>query len=180
MIFWLFLAALIALAFNNSWWWIIVTLAALIKVSRWWIYNSSPWRKIHYPAMRIYAGAAGIESSTAEKSGRIFDVRNALITLVNIQRPNWKEEKSIQFVDRELENARYFKNEKLVRDTIRKRNTKISNSELDESMNIINEGIDFNDNSWLVRGVISGLIEDQFSKDDRGEYLVECITGTAK
>lgn len=179
MITWLLIAGATALAFVNSWWLIAVAILSLYKGFRWWFYRSRPWRRVHYPAMRAYAAVAGIEAAVAENEGRDFDVRNALILLLGKIRPDWDQERSSSLVDREIERARSLQDEPLIRKAIRK-NMTASDGEIEILMNKIVKSIDPNDSSWIVRTVIAGLIEDRFSEEDRGEYLMECISGNAK
>lgn len=180
MIYWLLLVVTLILAYGNSWWWIAVAILALFKGFKWWFYRSRPWRRIHYPAMRAYSAAAGTETAAAENEGRNFNVKNALITLLGLLKPNWDEEQKTLFVNREMERARTYSDEPLIREAFRKSNTKANDRELNELMNTLSNSININDNGWMVRTVIAGLVEDQFGIDDRGEYLRECVSGNAK
>lgn len=44
---------------------------------RYWKWNASGWRKVHYRAMLAYAGIAARERSAAGQAGKEFDVRYA-------------------------------------------------------------------------------------------------------
>ena len=44
---------------------------------RYWQWNASGWRKVHYRAMLAYAGIAARERSAAGQAGKEFDVRYA-------------------------------------------------------------------------------------------------------
>ena len=180
MIAWLWLVGFIYLAWNNSWWWIAVVIVALYKGFQWWFYKSRPWRRIHYPVMRAYASAAGTESAAAQSEGREFEVKNALTILLKLVKPDWSEEDTSRFVDIEIERARSYSDEPLIKEALRRSNKKISDEELQDLMDNIKDSINDKDKSWAVRTVIAGLIENQFSEEDRGEYLKECIAGNAK
>jgi hypothetical protein len=130
--------------------------------------------------MRHYAAAAGAETAEAEKSGTEFNVRNALINLLCMLQPDWNRETAEIFVDTAIEKCENYSDETLIRETFKKRNKNITENELNEVMDTLANVINCTDISWLVRIVIAEIIESQFSIEDRGEYLVECIEGQAK
>lgn len=63
---WIFLFGFILLViFHNLWWLVAVFLVMVLKISGLYFYYGRPWRRIHYPYMRVYAGMAGSEAGLA-------------------------------------------------------------------------------------------------------------------
>lgn len=64
---------------NGFFSWLLYGLA-LITLSyimmQYYKYNSSPWRKVHFPSMIIYAGLAGDEAGQAKREERPFNHYN--------------------------------------------------------------------------------------------------------
>ena len=51
----------------------LAMLSVLYIITQYRKYNSSPWRKVHFPGMMIYAGLAGDESGLAQREDRPFN-----------------------------------------------------------------------------------------------------------
>jgi len=180
MFTWLLFIASIALTYTSKWWWCAVVTLGAIKAFQWHYYRGRPWRRIHYPAMRAYASAAGSETADANNNDREFDIKNALIRLLGLMKPEWEQAQVEQFIDREIERATTYSDETLIRDAFRRSNSKANEDDLNQLMESLKQSLNVNDNGWLVRAVIAGLIENEYSTEDRGEYLMECVTGRAK
>ncbi len=54
----------------------LALLNVLYMIAQYYKYNSSPWRKVHFHGMIIYAGLAGDESGQAQREGRPFNHYN--------------------------------------------------------------------------------------------------------
>lgn len=181
MITWALIVISIFLSLVHSWWWLIaVFLFSAFKAYKWYFYQSRPWRKIHYPAYRYYAAAAALESAEADDAGREFQVRNALIKLLEMVQPNWDKEKITLFVDTSISKCKSFVDKDLIHESFKKKYENITDADIDKFMSSINEERLLEDNSWIVRIAVAEMIEQQFSIEDRGEYLVESLLGNAK
>jgi len=180
MITWLLLLVSITLAYISKWWWLAVVVLGAFKAFQWHYYRGRPWRRIHYPAMRAYAIASGGESADADNNAREFDIKNALIRLLGLLRPEWKQTTVNQFIVREITRAKSYSDEPLIRDAFRKSNSNASENDLNQLMEPLKQSLNVNGNGWLIRVIIAGLIEAEYSTEERGEYLMECITGRAK
>ncbi len=62
---------------------VLLTFVTCYMLYQIWKYNGSPWRRIHFRAMLLYAHAAGIESYLAEREKRSFQTGNACQSLAN-------------------------------------------------------------------------------------------------
>ncbi len=160
--------------------WFLIGLAAfgLWKLNRWYFYSSRPWRKAHYPMMRAYAGAAGIEASKAQAEGRDFDIRLALHELLRAVNP----ELSIghkELIEREFQRSRDFYDEPLIRGYLVDKKG-ADPEKIDDLLGAFREHMQTPNKGLIVRLVIASVIEEQFSSRDRGEYLFEVFSGRAK
>lgn len=55
----------------------LFTFICIFTCYRYYQWNSTPWRKVHGRAMLLYAKHASIESSTANRENRSFEIENA-------------------------------------------------------------------------------------------------------
>jgi len=93
MVSWIILLLLIVLTVVNPWWLIAVVVLMCLIVGQWYSYKSLPWRCTHYPMLRKYSAIAGQEATVAEHSGKNFDIRYALVRLVQTVTQSWSGEK---------------------------------------------------------------------------------------
>jgi len=166
--------------FYSYWFLIVVAILGLWKTLQFWFYKSRPWRRIHYPAMRLYSSIAGYEAGEAENENRMFNFKNALSNFIRALRPDWESDNIESFIDTEFERSKNFEDRKLIKKHILTKKRKISESQIDNNFDEFLSKIDPLDRAWMVRMIIAGIIEDQYGQDDRGEYLYEVIVGNAK
>ncbi|MBC7341792.1 MAG: hypothetical protein H5U02_05000 [Clostridia bacterium] len=180
MLGWMALVVFILLAvYNSPWWWMAVAPAVLWKAHLWYFYKGRPWRRVHYPAMRAYARACGAETFRAEREGRDFDVRSALVELLRLVRPAWDPGSIDLFIEREFDRCANFTDRGLIEEYIRKRARRVDQGELDAIMRKIASVFDSRKSWLMVRMVVAGLVEEQYGEAHRAEYLVEVLTGNA-
>ena len=176
---WLFLVIFAALSFFYSWWFLFgVGVVALWKLNRWYFYSSRPWKKVHYPMMRAYAGACGLETARAEREERSFNVKAALQELLRSVNPKLGIGHN-ELIERELERCQTFYDEPLIRRHL----TESKGIPADKTapfIEAVRKTMSPSDNGLIVRMVIASVIEEQFSPQDRGEYLFEVFSGSAK
>ena len=180
MFFWIILIGLVALAINNPWWWIGVILTAIWIFIQWWFYKGRPWRKVHYPMMRAYAHAAGLENAMAHNEGRVFNIKNALRGLLNMAKPDWTSDDIEALIEQEFNNCETFKDKTLIRDYAKKKHKNLSDDKLNEILTTLKNHYNINNKSMMIHLIIAALIEQQYSQADRGEYLYEVSTGIAR
>lgn len=150
MITWSLIVISSTLAFAHSWWWLsVVILLSLFKLRNWYYHKSKPWRRIHFPAMLLYATAAGTESADAQTNNREFEIRNALINLVLLIQKQWSQQTAEVFVGKTMRKSEVYYDEDLIRATFKKRNNELTDGNLDEIMNTLNTSLIRTDNSWL-------------------------------
>ncbi len=181
MIVWGLLIIFVFISVFYSYWFLIaVALLGLWKASQFWFYKSRPWRRIHYPAMRLYSNVSGHEAGKAESENRKFDFKNALSNFTRALRPDWESDNIESFIDREIERSKKFEDRKLIKKHVLTKKKNTSESQIDNALDEFSSIIDPLDRTWMVRMIIAGIIEDQYGQDDRGEYLYEVMVGKAK
>ena len=178
MIGWILLALFAVLSYTYSWWFIFgVAVLALWKLNRWYYYFSRPWKKVHFPMMRAYAAASGLESGQAEREGREFDFNAALLNLLEMVNPkvSFSHEALIK---REFARCQDFYDESLIQEYLTKAKG-INPNQAQPILKKIKESMKTSDKGLMVRMVIASIIEEQFSLQDRGEYMFQVTSGKA-
>ena len=178
MIGWILLVSFAALAYAYWWWFLAGTvILALWKVSRWYYYSSRPWKKVHFPMMRAYAGASGLEAGRAESEGRDFDLNAALLDLLRMVNPKAGVSHEM-LIQREFERCNNFYDEPLVQQFLTEKKC-VNPDQANLLLGKIRESMNTSDKGLMVRMVIASIIEEQFSPQDRGEYLFQVFSGNA-
>lgn len=218
---WILLIAFVLLTYYYSTWFIVgVCALAIWKLNRWYTWSSRPWRKVHFPMMRAYATASGLEAGHAEKEGRDFDIEAALRNLLVVANPKISLshddlikqvfDRCRTFYDRPLIEAHYIqrgfldrgldKDQVIDEDEVERSSKLLMLAEAvnvqtldvveksvkpkivrmyhwDTALNEIEQSLKSPSNSVLIRMVIAEVVEEQFSSQDRGEYMFEVFCG---
>lgn len=181
MISWGLLIIFIFVSISYSYWFLIAaTILVLWRISQFWFCKSRPWRRIHYPAMRLYSRSAGYGFGQSIGENREFDFKNALINFLSSVKPEWSSDMIESFINREIERSQNYEDWKLIKTHVLSKKKKTSEQQIDKALDEFKSKIDPLDRAWLVRMIIAGIIEHQYSQKDRGEYLYEVMVGNAK
>jgi hypothetical protein len=178
MISWILFVTFAVLSYVYSLWFIFgVVVFALWKLNRWYYYSSRPWRKVHFPMMRAYAAASGLEAGQAEREGREFNLNTALLNLLKMANPKVSVSHEV-LIKREFERCYKFYEEPLIRQYLVEENG-IDPSQVTSVLGEIRGRMNTSNKGLMARMVIASVIEEQFSPQDRGEYLFQVISGKA-
>lgn len=181
MIGWFLVAVLAGLAlFVSAWWWIPGLLLALWKAGKWHFYSSRPWKKVHYPMMRAYAAAAGLESANAKNSNSEYNLDRALTFLLKTTQPNWTEEKIRTVLAREKQRCIDFSDRTLLVDYMMRKNSSLAREKAEEVVGNCRKFFKPSEKAMMVRLVVAAVIEELYGEADRGEYIAEVLVGNAK
>lgn len=132
---------------------------------------------VHFPMMRAYASASGLETGRAQRDGREFDLNAALLSWLELVNPKITGTRRA-LIDAAYESVKKFSDEKRLKDfLVEDRGVTVDKATLviagiRDLMKPENKGL-------IVRMVIASVIEQQFSAKDRTEYLIEVFTGGA-
>lgn len=177
---WLLLIILIIFAIYYPWFWIAVSIAAIWKGFQVYFYKGRPWRRIHFPVMRAYASAAGMEMGIAANESREFNILFAFQHLLRLVKPDWSETESDEFIKNELERLDKFADRDLIQSHIQNKRKNITDEALNEIMEIVSQTFSVAENELKVRMIIAGFVEEQYGTENRAEYLYEAMIGRAK
>jgi len=169
----------IIIALKVPWFWIAVVPLALWRLNQWFLHSSRPWRRVHFPMMRVHAAVSGTEHVQAEQDKREWDIRNVLVTMVATAHPDWTLPNITFFIAQELAKMQNFYDRPLIREHIIKKNKQADETTVDQFLDGIQSKLNMADNGLLTRTVIAGLIEEKYGKDQKGEYLYAMFTGKA-
>lgn len=178
MLGWTLLVIFLALScFYSLWFLFCVAILAIWKLGCWQRYSSRPWRKVHFPMMLAYASASGIEAGNAEREGREFSINNALLNLLRIVNPTTSVSHE-EIILREFDRCRVFYDEPLIQQYLVETQG-IDKAKIVPVMETIKQSMITSNNGLMVRMVIAAVIEEQFSPQDRGEYMFQVVSGKA-
>lgn len=178
MIGWILFVVFAVLSYSYSWWFVIVlAVLGLWKLNRWFYYSSRPWRKVHFPMMRAYAEASGLEAGQAEREGREFNLDKALFNLLKMVNPRVSISHK-ELVQREFERCESFYDGPLIQKYLVEKK-EVDKTHVGPVLDQIKNSMNTSDKGLMVRMVIASVIEEQFSPLDRGEYLFQVFSGRA-
>lgn len=140
--------------------------------------SSRPWRKMHFPLMRVYASAAGCERGLAETFGRDFSVHGALRILL-VQARGMSQEEADAYTEKQLARCGSLEDLNAVKAALRAQFPALDERDRQRMENEATQLMSYPDPSFQVRSVIAGLIEDQLGPEHRIEYLVAVLLGKA-
>lgn len=173
---WILLAGAVFLAATRSgWWWLIVIPLGLWRFFQWQIYSSRPWRRIHFPMMRLYARAAGLESGLAEREGRDFDVLRALATLIEGAEGCARPYALVQVMT-DLAGLTDEDEDRIAKSLSR---PGADSQHVAAAVQELRDHYRRSDNAIKVRLVIAGSIGRRLGSDHRVEYLLGAAKGKA-
>ncbi|MGI8617549.1 MAG: hypothetical protein ACR2L6_00475 [Gemmatimonadaceae bacterium] len=186
MIAWVLLGLAAGIAVREPWVWTVVVPIAAWKFAQLKKSAGEPWRRIHFPAMRLAARAIGLESAVAEKEQRNFDVRNALVMLAVQFHPERNEEQITAFVKKELgrlTNESEIGN--LILEMCRAPETLPLITQIEPAVKAIGiklatSGADTtnpSERAFLYRWLTSAIIEERVGGEERYKYLRAVFTG---
>jgi len=166
--------------FLNPWAWLVVLLLALWKAQIWYRYNGRPWRKIHFNAMILFAAALGREKANSEHHNIEFNVMNSFVDMI----------KSLSQVGVVIsEDPEIFAAAQLIKfgssedqsDLIDYLAVK-KNIEHVKAIKAVHgyfDAVNLADSHFQIRAIIAGIIENQYTTQDRAEYINEVMMGNA-
>lgn len=180
MISWVLIIILILLSiFISFWFWIPFTVLGIWKAGQIYFYKGRPWRRIHYPLMRLYSRTAGMETGLSEKENREFDIDRALFNLIQNIKPSWSNEKIHQYLTDCKVRCDELSDKKLIFDYLQKKNPSAPKDKINHLLEKNRGFFNSSDNGVLVRMAIAGIIEEKYGIEHRTEYLVEVMSGRA-
>lgn len=178
MIGWILLAAFAVFSYLYSLWFIVgIIVLSLWKVNHWYYYSSRPWKRIHFPLMRLYASAAGYEAGLAEREGREFDVEIALRRLFELAGVSTEAERLV-LVQKLFDTCSNFYDENDMKSYLLEKKG-LSEDGVEPILSKMRDILSNPDNGLLVRMAAASIIEDRYSTEDRMEYLMAVFTGRA-
>jgi len=180
MIGWILLIISIGLATQSLWWLIVTLLIILFKLNHWWFYLSRPWRRVHYPSMRAYSAIIGHATGREEQDGTPMNINECLKDLICARYPDMESSEIDEFFYDTVQRCDRFEDRELVENYLSKKNSNVDSGRLNELLDKITPHWKSDDNNLMVKMIIAGFIEKEFTMTDRGEYIYEVITNRAK
>ena len=169
----------VALSLKNHCFFIVAVPLALWRIYQWFLHRSRPWRRMHFPMMRVHAAAAAEEQVDAVHEKREWDIKNVLASMVATARPEWPPPRIEIFITQELAKIEAFHDRPLVKQYILKKNPHTDESKVDEYLDDIYSILPMTHNGLLTRAIIAGLVEEEYGKEHKGEYLYALFTNKA-
>lgn len=165
----------------SYWFFLVTAVLCLIKLHKWYYYRSRPWRIVHFQMMRAYAKACGIEASDSQQNSRDFIFKNAVVLMLDLINPVKLNLSHEQIFDLEQHRLSTQHDIELISDYLKVKGH--SQRDIESTINEISKDILSADvihtKELIVRMVIASVIEAQFSKMDRGEYMYNVFIGKA-
>ena len=139
---------------------------------KYYIWNVTPWRKVHFRGMLIYAALSGVENSIAQNEGRDFNKINACRDMaLYMCGPDREIFVNAMIEELRKEKGKYFSNlikqySSIILPEISQDNYK----EIIDACNIM----DFN-----PQLVIGNIIENTYGGEEATHYAIALLSGKA-
>jgi len=180
MISWFLIIILLLLStLVSPWFWILVLLLGVWKAGQIYFYKGRPWRRIHYPMMRLYSKVAGMETAHSTRENREFEIDRALFQLLRTMKPNWSDEYIHQYIDDCKIKCEEFSDKSLLTDFLQKKYPSAKKDDITKLLEKSREFFNSSDNGIIIRMAIAGIIEEKYGLKHRAEYLVAVMDGNA-
>lgn len=167
----------IGLSIAYSWWFLIGAMLLIwLIITRWYHRWRRPWMRVHFPMMIASHAALGLKYGCAAGAGTQVntDVRFHLVAMLHFAKPPINMSHEL-LVDRELERCLVYYDETLLREYMIARN--IAPTLAADIAAKSKADMKTTEFPWMIRMVIAGVIEEQFSVNDRAEYIFEVFSG---
>ncbi len=159
--------------------WIVAIPLGLVSLSRWYQLKSRPWRRIHFPLMRLHASLAGSEQISSESESRNWSIDNVLRQMVSSCFPDWSHLEVEMFIEEELAKMRVLHDERALKSFMITKYPKTTDEDFRSLLKNAKQKINFDDNGVKTRAVIAGIIERKIGLEHKAEYLYALFTGKA-
>ena len=84
--------------------------ASYFILGLWWYRNSTPWRRVYFRAIGVFAPLAGVYLAAAEAAGTTYDPATAFPALLRRLYPSWSERQvsaALQAYEQKLASGAY-------------------------------------------------------------------------
>jgi hypothetical protein len=88
MMSWFVFVVTALLSFLSPWWLLLAIPTGAFKLIHWYLYRSRPWKRVHWPFLRLHVASIALEEGRAKREGREFDFPAALAQTLMA----WKQE----------------------------------------------------------------------------------------
>ncbi len=142
-------------------------------------YYGRPWRRVHYPMMRVYASALGSALGFAQARSKKFDPDFALGVVALHVNPKLQEEQLARYLSMIKARCQHFNDETTFTDYLANEVSLPGNAIaciIDNLRDVLRK----QELLTLAQMIIADVIENRYGEKDRNEYIYALITGAAK
>ena len=163
----------------NAWWGIGLSILLILRTFQWQRYQSRPWKRIHFPLMILWQGAAGFESGRAEKENREYNPDKALEYFVKALHPEMRPGELPLLAEKELAKYKDPQFENLIREKLVLKKAKVSTSNVNEVIENITKNMSNPSLGLKVMLIIAEVVKSDAGDDEYYEYLRAILCGKA-
>jgi hypothetical protein len=160
---------ILALTVRSYFWWWAGACLVLDRIWASYYYSSRPWKKVHFPLMRLYARHAGVARGLAQDEDDNAVFRNALTGWIKALHQDWADSEIQTLLDHEERRCENFEDQFLVRNEIVRTNPKWNEARVEDVMLKARKCFDPRDRGFFVRFLIAAFIEEAFGEKHRAE-----------
>jgi len=161
--------------------WSVFGLVVLYHFGRYWFRLRPRWSQIHQPLMVRYAACAGHEAGQAAREQREFSFRTATQSLLKSVYPNREDHEIEEMVENARRKMQSFSDRELIAESIRRKNSSVPDDTVASVLGKIEEYLQTDEGSKLiVPYAVAEVVESVFGLDERSDYVLAVIEGSAK
>jgi hypothetical protein len=176
----LLITFLLTAVYQSPWAWIGVALVVLWKWRKWYRYNGRPWRKVHFNAMIFAAAALAREQIRSKQSNQEFDFKKMYEDILNcLGGIGFTISGDVGIFIENCLNGEFLEDNKALALQYMVYKKNINAADALGRINNLYVKIDLNDNYFKLRSLVAGVIQSQYTLDDKGEYWFEVLNNNA-
>ena len=165
--------------FVSSWWLIVVAIVLFYKYVHYMYHNGRPWRKLHYPIMLEYAKFGGAELQISNALKRDFNIILAIKNAIQSVKPSWSDEKILSAIESSFDRCDSFSDKSMIESHLRKHNPTFDQERMNEKLLLLKSSFTTEDRAMAIRFAIAEIVEKDYGKEARDEYIIEILKGNA-
>lgn len=174
---WLTFVVTVLLSFLSPWWLIAAIPIGLFKLVHWYLYRSRPWKRVHWPFLRLHIASIAHEEGRAKREGRDFDFPGALTQTLMAWKKELPQAAARQRVDACLARCETFPEQQQLKQYMLAHG--YTSEKADDVIAWLHKMYLEGEKWFKVSYMVGALTEEKYGKNALYEYFVAVVRNEA-